>query len=433
MTQLSYLALARMANSRGDYAEAEQMARLVIRTDYGETTEGMKLKVNAKKTMAQILRNQDRFEEAAAALRDVLDQQQKLGRVFDSQILVVKRDLASVLYEQAKHEEAEVLLRDVLAGFTEIYGDAHPATLAMLRQLGDVQRMLDDLPAARTTLESVYKIQKKTLGGDNFSVATTTNSLAIVLQDLELWDESLKYLREAERVMVKIEGPDHPNTLSVRHNIARSLTNLGELEKASAIHRDVLRVRQRVLGPNHSQTAKSLSCLSGICCELDDHAAAKELLQQVLQAREAIFGPTSPPTMETKWFLVVECVHLQQLAEAKRRFESMKRNMVASLGADDPETIAMMISYGQLMSDAGDQVEASLTFFDVVDLREQSLGPDHTNTINAKKDLQIILGRLSPDFGHLLDQIFEFTSSERVESFGRDLLTSGWPWVRLAW
>lgn len=85
------------------------------------------------------------------------------------------------------------------------------------------------------------------------------------------------------------------------------------------------------------------------------------------------------------------------------------------------------------MSDAGDQVEASLTFLDVVDLREQSLGPDHTDTINAKKDLQIILGRLSPVFGHLLSRILELPSTERMKRFGRDLLTSGWPWVRLAW
>jgi len=85
------------------------------------------------------------------------------------------------------------------------------------------------------------------------------------------------------------------------------------------------------------------------------------------------------------------------------------------------------------MSDAGNQVEASLTFLEIVEMRKRTLGSDHPDTINAKKDLEIILVRLAPGFGHLLGRIFETWTPERMNRLVRDTLVTGWPWVKLAW
>jgi len=64
------------------------------------------------------------------------------------------------------------------------YGPDHPRVAITLTNLGDVQRQLGELPAARTTLERALAIAEAAYGPDHPEVAIPLTNLGLVQREL---------------------------------------------------------------------------------------------------------------------------------------------------------------------------------------------------------------------------------------------------------
>lgn len=260
-------------------------------------------------------------------------------------------------------------------------------------------------------------IQSDLQGEDGLGTIIVANNLSLVLQDLREWEESVEYLQKALKAMQAKRGSRHPHTLSIRHNLAASLRALGHYDRAGEIDRQVLEIRTAVLGPDHSDTVKSMSCLAPRnYSAVGKHAEAAELFQRVYSARCEIYGQLSPPTLEAKENLMLEAIHLGKLEEASTLRDSLLDEMIEVDGPNASEIDRILIDYAHSVSDAGYQVEAALVMSEALAIREKNLGKGHPETVNARKDLRLILGRLSPDYAGILESFMWATEPRNIHT-----------------
>jgi tetratricopeptide (TPR) repeat protein len=71
--------LARVQAHRGEYAEAERLARAAVTS--AELTDSLLAQGDARRDLAEVLERADRSEEAIAALREALDRYERKGAV----------------------------------------------------------------------------------------------------------------------------------------------------------------------------------------------------------------------------------------------------------------------------------------------------------------------------------------------------------------
>eukprot|EP00752_Nemacystus_decipiens_P018035 g16168.t1 len=109
---------------------------------------------------------------------------------------------------------------------------------------------------AKPLYERSLAIREKVLGPDHPDVASSLNSLAVLLKTQPLYERSLA-IRE------KMLGPDHPDVASSLNSLAALL---GYYEDAKPLHERSLTIRasrEKVLDPDHSDVASSITNLAG--------------------------------------------------------------------------------------------------------------------------------------------------------------------------
>jgi eukaryotic-like serine/threonine-protein kinase len=144
--------------------------------------------------------------------------------------------LGVALLEQQRLDEARTVLKRGLAIREKASGDAHRETIMYLNNLGRLEWLAYDLPAAMAYQQRAHEAAIAMLGEHHPLVANTYTSLGSTLWDMHDYAGSAKHLEAALKIL---ERDDLDPNLRARTQflLARSLWEIGERERATALAR----------------------------------------------------------------------------------------------------------------------------------------------------------------------------------------------------
>jgi len=216
-------------------------------------------------------------------------------------------------------------------------------------------------------------------------------------------------------------GAEHAETLSAKENLALTLKQAGRVGAAEILEREVVSSREKLLGADHSDTLRARGNLAVTLWEMGDREPAELVEQEILACRmrqpqcpaSVPYGTggmaaklrwTSPTTSHDSRSYGEHydntdaddtettdmCEGSLDLLVAKARAEKFPKLLGPELstlwdkaigpemgGADDTSLLARV----------GDLAVAARVQGEVLLLRERLLGPDHSETQRARKNL----------------------------------------------
>ncbi|KAG8923761.1 hypothetical protein FRC02_010922 [Tulasnella sp. 418] len=149
-------------------------------------------------SLGDILRVQNRYDEAKSVLEDARTSFVKLGNQLGA--AQCQRSLGTILRMQAKYDEAKSALEDARAAFVKL-GDQVGAAQS-LRSLGNILRMQNKFDEAKPALEDARAAFVKL--GDQVGAAQCLMSLGNILYMQDKYDEAKSVLEEARTAFVKL-------------------------------------------------------------------------------------------------------------------------------------------------------------------------------------------------------------------------------------
>ncbi|HMP79907.1 MAG TPA: serine/threonine-protein kinase, partial [Pirellulaceae bacterium] len=205
---------------------------------------------------------------------------------------------AQLLRRQRQFADAERDWQQALLILRGVVGDDHFETVRMMHYLGVAYRDMGKLDQAEALLRETILIQRQNQY-ESRSIASTSNSLALVLMQQGKSDEAVECLLEAIEINAAGSGEDHPSTVSYHRNLAEIYQRLGQFADADPHYRRVWESKRKTLGALHDDTVRALEEYARNLFSLGRSEESIHSLQQALAAREKLRGWQHKPTLAT--------------------------------------------------------------------------------------------------------------------------------------
>jgi tetratricopeptide (TPR) repeat protein len=261
-------------------------------------------------------------------------------------------------YVQGQFEQALPYMRRALAVAEASFGRGHPATAAILGNIGGFLRQLGRNNEAEPLQRQALAITEAELGPDHPDVAIGLNNLALNLRHMGRVAETEPLHRRAVAIAEAKLGPDHPSTARYLHNFGYSLQLLDRADEAEQMHRRALAINEAALGPDHPNVAVSLDNLALNLLRLDRVDEAEPLHRRALAISEAALSPEHPDLVTRMGNLALT---LQRLGRADQAEPLLRRALViaeGTLGRDHPTTAIVLRSLAYTLRTLGRGDEA---------------------------------------------------------------------------
>ena len=141
-----------------------------------------------------------------------------------------------------------------------------------------VLQNLDDYDQAEVLFRESIDIKRAALGDHNL-VAVSLNNLAGVIANRGRYQEAEAMYRESLDINQRLLGDDHPDTSYQLQGLASTYVRWGKTDQAIDSYRRALEVRRNALGEAHPITVSSALPLAELLAERGDRDEAHELLQ----------------------------------------------------------------------------------------------------------------------------------------------------------
>lgn len=308
-----------------------------------------------------VLRFQERHEEAVDHLRRAVAMKEQLGETDDEDMVDILGNLAVALDAAGRLDEAEAISRRTVAASRAMFGDKQPNTLIRIGNLGLVQVRLGNYAEAlknvseaydsinevwasdphRTTWAAAIKafallyagrfdealaaqeekgqLELEHYGRDTLRYAKTLMDIGEVHLRKARYAEADRYLLEAIATASRIGEDPGFRAGSIRMRLAMLHIATGDYERAEATAREALAV------PSMLGTATRLSLQRELARALSNQGRYDEataLFETSLSGREAFNSPTSVSLLPT---LMAMSRHYRRAGQPDRALELASR------------------------------------------------------------------------------------------------------------
>jgi tetratricopeptide (TPR) repeat protein len=331
--------------------------------------------------LANILRDQARFEKARALDEQVLDEQRDLLGEDHPHTLMTAGSLAADLKALGRYQEA--LQRDEVTyrSWTELYGEDYPRTLSAAYNLaasclltGDVARAYrldaDTLDRRRVTLtpqhprtldsashvvrdllesgryadalkdmEVVWQACIDVLGAESIAALNAQVLLAISLRCAGRAGEAERHFAEASDKLASRFGDTSTEALSCRISHSANMLATARIADAEATIRRVLEVFEQRLGSAHPHTLIGQVDLAGALRAGEKHRQALEVARLASSGLGQALGSDHPSTLAARTVLAVLLTDQDDLAEAEKVETPAAEDLARILGHEHPDTL----------------------------------------------------------------------------------------------
>jgi eukaryotic-like serine/threonine-protein kinase len=235
-----------------------------------------------------------RFAEAEPRVREALEGLRATLGPADARTLDAYKVLCDLLRRQQRLEEAETGYRKILALWREKSGRDHSRTLNALNALNDLGVVLLDQGKHDEALRCLTEAREAGLRVHGDGHAGTVLALSNIMGTLYKagrLDEAEPYAREVLEFYSSVRGDGHQSTLLARNNLGRVVMQLGRLEEAEELFRQTYDAARQELNPEQEVRLKCTSNLVDVLIELDRPVEGEVYSRELLAVRRELDPP----------------------------------------------------------------------------------------------------------------------------------------------
>jgi len=203
---------------------------------------------------------------------------------------------------QNQKEVGQELLLESLTLHEQIYGILHPEVARVYHQLAMLYYQLDEKNAAIELAHKAVIISERTLGIDSSETILSYLNLALFEHGNRNTSVALSCVRHALELWKVIYGPNHPDSITTLNNAAVMLQQLQLYQESRLWFEMSLQISEEVSGKQSVNTATLLFQLAQALVLDQDHKGAVHRMREAYNIFLAEVGPEDPNTKESeKW------------------------------------------------------------------------------------------------------------------------------------
>lgn len=207
-----------------------------------------------------VARNHRELGRAAMSVvlqeRVVTDFLELLGSPRQQHVLRARKNLGVSYRKAGRYPEALETQRLVFTNHLQVYGPAHPETIAAQTNVANDYRVSGDTERALEHAEAAYRRCAQGYPEHPYTAACAVN-YAAALRTAGRYQQALDLDREAERIFTDRLSADHPYALAARTGTASDLAGLGRISEAVELGTAALDDARRIRGADHPYTLQS--------------------------------------------------------------------------------------------------------------------------------------------------------------------------------
>ncbi len=307
----------------------------------------------------------------------------------DPRTLHQARRYSDALSNRGQFADGERVAAEALARALRHHPDEHRLIGNLQMSMGWAQRELGRLEEALAALH-LAAANIEHAGPDSPDDAALMNARyieAIVLSDLERFDEAEPLLRQLIDERIAIDGAGHPRTLRLRNSLAVILLQSRRYADAEPVLRAALEGSEKTFGPEHSSTLGAVSNLGGALRQQGKIEESGTYYRRALEGLTASIGAEHPRTLLARHnhanFLLDNGQPEDALAEQQRVLELAKpvwdrEHMVTS---------EILGGIGKALIALGRLDEAEATINDALAIKRRVVGDRHRTIDNLEAEL----------------------------------------------
>jgi len=285
-------------------ASAERSFRRAVQIAESAQQMNSFLRVQVLSDAGQFYRNQGRYEEAEALLRESLEMGKNLPPRQATTFVNLRVSLAEVLRKEGKGDEAERLLAEPVA-----QGAVSSATVDATEGVGayndflqaraykDAGRLQDAELHHRLVISAPEAAGRPYLDMAMDQLANICHSQH---RDGEAEELLLRALHLREREVSEVSPRSNPQRaaiLSTPHALENFYRDQGRLSEIEPVYKRALEIQEKYYGPTDDSVSITLWCLAAVYQEEKNFEEALPLLWRALQIKEKNLGADDPQSI----------------------------------------------------------------------------------------------------------------------------------------
>jgi serine/threonine protein kinase len=330
--------LADILIRKAAYSEAKTLLQEALSVIRGDEKLQYKFGPKVLLNLGNILLQEEDFSGAEKIFLELLRDYEKKEDTKNPNYIAAKGSVARAYLEQRKFEEGLRYLQEGLEMSTEVNGERHRTTLAMLINFGMALSELGQYEKALIYTERGYEVFKEIFGERAPDTVFVSVNYANQLRELGRYGEAESLLGKALSLNREILGPEHPNTLLSQHALSVLYFETDRNSEAEELIRQTLETSAKILGEDIEITLECKDFLGRILNKKGDHAQAERMHREVLETKTSSADGKNPFDGDTLQYLA-ESLFLQgKNTEACRFAEQSVRSYHENWGGDHPGT-----------------------------------------------------------------------------------------------
>ena len=324
-----------------------------------------------------LLATRGHAREAQVRYEQALAQAEKAFGPDHPAVIATLNQLGNLEKSQGRFEDARKVLERVVASRERVFGKDHPDLAGALNNLANVYRVEGKYPDAKRLYDRALAIRSAALGPDHPDVGTSYNNLGTFFADQEDHKAALVSYQKARAIWEKVYGPDSVELAGVYSNIGSELNNLGDSAGARKSYERAIALYEKAHGPDFPDAAAPISNL-GLIVEADGHfAEALADFQRAEQIVEKAYGPDHPDVADYLLNSEVALKKLKKLDEAEATMNRALKVLAKAYGPDHPRMAMALTNLGSLQRDRDNPRGALESFQKSLAIFEVKFGKDH--------------------------------------------------------
>ena len=283
----------------------------------GRFKDDLETEAGLKNTIATILRNNGRLDQAHSLAVQALELYQRLHQGDHPDVAASLNDVARVVEALGRRAEAEPLMVQSLEMYQRLYQGDNEHIAALLNNVADVREELGRAAEAEPLMVQALAMYQRLYQGDDGSVARCLDNLAGVRSSLGRLDEAEPLYVQALEMRQRLYQGDHPDLAVGLNNLAVILVQLNRREEAEPLFAQALAMRRRLYKGDHTVVAQALTNLAFLRSDLGRTAEAEPLITEALAMNRRLFQGDHPTTAHCLFTLSSVRIAMGQPAEAE--------------------------------------------------------------------------------------------------------------------
>lgn len=340
--------------------------------------------------LANMLREQGKFQRARAIDEQVLQEQQQLLGEASPYTLMTAGSLAGDYRTLGMYAEALELDRRTYATWSRDYGEDYKRTLGAQNNLATSYRLLGHFREARRHDEDAHRRRRVVLGTDHFYTLHSASMLGRDMREAGEYERSAEILRDVLQTAIRVFGDDARITLNARANLGVSLRCAGRPVEAADLFESAY---EQLLDGFGAENPDTLACRLSRAINthaLGDAEAAERELAHVHEAYKNRLGSRHPHTIVCIHNLAAVARGLGALTEALRLATDAAADFSQVLPVDHPYVLAAKMNVAVCSAGLDPTPEVLGDLRQLLDRLQQTIGPDHPDTLKCAANVALV-------------------------------------------